>query len=55
MQTYTPATNTWSSLTPMTSGRQGAAFATIGDELHLFGGGAVAHANYSTDHFVYSP
>jgi hypothetical protein len=52
---YDPATNTWTQLTPMTTGRHGAAAGTIAGVVYVAGGGTTGGSSYSTVNEAFTP
>jgi hypothetical protein len=52
---YDAATNTWTQLTPMTTGRHGAAAGTIAGVVYVAGGGTTGGSSYSTANEAFTP
>lgn len=49
---YDPATNSWRSLTKIPTPKHGAATATIGNKVHIVGGGVQTGTSYTSSHEV---
>jgi hypothetical protein len=51
---YDPASNTWRTLTPIPTGRHGAAYGTIDDRVYVVGGGPLGGTSFSNKAEVFS-